>query len=184
MKNEEVKLMFLASQSFDSGKAVRGAFLLTDGATKPLEFRCTSPVRPSNLQVVLYGKVLEHHMIVELIGKPLIEQVREKPDIIIVKEKTFLELRPQIDLPLVQLTKEEGIDFSSETDDGSRFQLLQSKSGRFDPIILTTHHEFNEDKQFARDTLSEIFNSYDLTEPFNRIEFALEQVQAQKTNDE
>lgn len=182
--SDDVRIMFLASQNFDSGKVVRGAFLLTDGTTKPLEFRCTSPVRPSNLQVVLYGKILEQHMIVELIGKPLIEQVREKLDIIIVMEKTFLDLRPKINFPIVQLTKEEGIDFSSDSDDEVDFQLLESQSGRFDPIVLTTHHEFTDDKQLARDTLSDIFNGYDLTEPFNRIKYALEQVHAQKPSEE
>lgn len=177
--NDDLRLMFLASHNFDSGKAFRGAFLLTDGATKPLEFRCTTPIRPSSLQVVLYGDILEQHMLVELIGKPLIDQAHERPDLIIVNQSGFLALRPHIDYPLVQITKEERIEFSDTNE--SRFEFLNSPSGRFDPVVITTHSEFVEDKQTAGEILSEIFNHHDLTEPFGRIESAVDQVHQQRS---
>lgn len=75
-----LRLAFLSRASFDNGLVSHGGILVTDGETKPLEFRCTSPIRPSSLQKVLYGKTLDGHMALELIGLPLIKRLSEKPD--------------------------------------------------------------------------------------------------------
>jgi hypothetical protein len=73
---DNTQLLFIASQRFESGKAIRGAFLLTDGDTRPMEFRCTNPIRPTSLQTVLYGQMLESHLMVELIGLPLVNSLK------------------------------------------------------------------------------------------------------------
>ena len=72
---------FLGYREFDDGKAYRGAILVTDESSKPLEFRCTAPVRPTNLQRTLYGKSLLPHILTELIAVPLIASMREKPQL-------------------------------------------------------------------------------------------------------
>ena len=66
---DDVRLMFISTKDFADGEAIRGGMLVTDAQTKPLEFRCTDPVRPTSLQKVLYGKMLENHVLVTLIGK-------------------------------------------------------------------------------------------------------------------
>lgn len=170
--------MFLASQKFESGKAVRGAFLLTDSETKPNEFRCTNPIRPTSLQNILYGDTMEQYILVELIGKPLYTTISEKPNLILVKDPTFLDLRPKISTPILQLTKEEEIN-TAQRGNGD-FQLFTSSTGKFDPIVVKTHYQFPDDKNLAKEMLGPIFNRYDLTEPFNRISVALEQVHIQK----
>lgn len=172
------KLMFLSSQKFESGKAVRGAFLLTDSETKPLEFRCTNPIRPTQLQNVLYGDTIEQYILVELIGKPLFNAMSDKPNLILVKEPNFLDLRPKINTPVLQITKEEEINTSANGN--SNFQMFSSSSGKFDPIVIKAHSQFPDDKQIAKDILTEIYNRYDLSEPFARISTALEQVHVQK----
>jgi hypothetical protein len=73
MNNQQItssalRLAFLSRASFDNGVVSRGEILVTDGETKPLEFRCTSRIRPSSLQKVLYGKTLDGHMALDLIG--------------------------------------------------------------------------------------------------------------------
>lgn len=179
MNNQPVKLVFLASRKFESNAAVRGAFLLTDAETKPLEFRCTNPVRPTQLQRMLYGDILEQHILVELIGQPLIRTVKDQPDLILINERSFLELRSRVMMPVVQIAKEGQLHVSSDNDQTS-FQVLTSLSGRFDPVLLKTHPSFPDDKSKAREILIEIFNNYDLLEPFTRVSTALEQVHVQK----
>lgn len=178
MNESNHRLMYLAARRFESEKAIRGAFLLTDIETKPIEFRCTNPIRPSQLQTMLYGDILQRHIFVELIGEPLVQSVKEKPDIILVVESDFLHLRTKIDIPIVLLTKDEQI----VTVDGSQneFQQLNSSSGRFEPIVLSTHGDFPNDKAQTRELLGDIFNKHDLIEPFSRISSALEQVHVQK----
>src|SRR5947209_18991330 len=108
-RSPSLQLMFLATKKFDSGKAIRGAFLLTDLNTKPLEFRCTNPIRPTTLQTMLYGDILEQHIMVELIGLPLVKSLKDHPTIILVQEQTFIGIRPKIDIPLILIAKEESI---------------------------------------------------------------------------
>ena len=179
MNESSNRIMFLAARRFESEKAIRGACLLTDRETKPIEFRCTNPIRPTQLQSMLYGDILHRHIFVELIGYPLVQSVaKEKPEVVLVTERHFLDLRPKINIPVVLLTKEEQIVTIEEND--PEFQLLNSNLGRFEPIILSTHGDFPNDKTQMRELLGDVFNKHDLIEPFTRISSALEQVHAQK----
>ena len=182
-RNPSLQLMFLASKKFDSGKAIRGAFLLTDLNTKPVEFRCTNPIRPTTLQSMLYGDILEQHIMVELIGIPLITSLKERPALILVREPAFIGTRPRVEIPIIQVIKEESLPVSSAAE-GNTNQLLDSASGRFDPVVLVTHAKSPTDREQAKTILAEVFESHDLLEPFNRIESALEQVHAQKIGEE
>src|SRR5664280_540517 len=94
--SDEMQLLFVASQKFESGKAIRGAFLLTDMDTKPVEFRCTNPIRPTTLQTVLYGQMLQRHLMVELIGVPLVNSLKQPPSVILVQEPDLLWLRSKV----------------------------------------------------------------------------------------
>lgn len=181
MSDSPISLMFLAGKHFDSGKTVRGAFLLTDAATKPLEFRCTNPIRPTQLQTMLYGEILEEYILVELIGQPLVKSAKEVPSLVLVKEAKFLQLRTKIDIPVVLITKEERINTAGES--AGVFQLLNSVSGKFDPVVISVNPEFPDDKELARHLLSEVFNRHDLAEPFARVITALEQVHIQKVGE-
>jgi len=55
---EELTIGFLSSAKFENDSVIRGAILVTDVETKPLEFRVTAPVRPTNFQKTLYGDIL------------------------------------------------------------------------------------------------------------------------------
>ncbi|MBA7629927.1 hypothetical protein ES703_37434 [subsurface metagenome] len=119
MKNvDELRLMFLASQDFSNGAVVRGGMLVTDNQTKPLEFRCTSPIRPTGLQKVLYGKMLDTHILLNLIATPLVRSASERPSIILVRDKRLLELCNKVDFPVVWLGRNEEDTGSEEETNG------------------------------------------------------------------
>src|SRR5574341_358085 len=125
-QDANLRLMFLASKKFESGKAIRGALLLTDLCTKPVEFRCTNPIRPTSLQSMLYGDTLEEQIMIELIGLPLTKSLREQqPHLILVQEGSFLGIRPRIEIPVILITKEEGIPITP-TSQENQGQLLHS----------------------------------------------------------
>src|ERR1035438_1203629 len=90
--SQQTSIAFLGYREFDDGAAYRGAILVTDEWSKPLEFRCTAPVRPTDLQRTLYGKSLLPHILTELIGAPLISSVREKPQLILIAEDAFFDV--------------------------------------------------------------------------------------------
>ena len=54
-------LCFLDFTEFDDD-TTRGAVLVTDERTRPLEFRVTDAVGIGSLQRLLYGQVLEEHL--------------------------------------------------------------------------------------------------------------------------
>ena len=73
------KVAFLGYLQFDNGASYRGAILVTDDCGKPLEFRCTAPVKPTAVQRTLYGSTLTPHLLVALIAKPLMDALNEEP---------------------------------------------------------------------------------------------------------
>ena len=64
---------------FDNGSSSRGAILVTDVGGKPLEFRCTAPVKPTAAQRALNGSTLLPRVLVAIIAKPLIDALNEEP---------------------------------------------------------------------------------------------------------
>ena len=135
-----------------------GGLLVTNRQGRPLEFQCTTPVRPNKTQEILYGPTLESFLFSELIGKTLIERLNCPPDLLFVNQPQLLELRPLISIPLIGLGK---------MAKDSKVRL----SGR--PVLL--HEEFADDEsQFSQwDRL--IPPAVDLEEPLERIQDALEE---------
>ena len=84
------KLAFLETYTSDDNGSIIGAILVTDAETKPLEFRVTSPIKPTGFQKTLYGDVLLEHILVELISVPLLNAINEHVDLILVKDPFFL----------------------------------------------------------------------------------------------
>ena len=72
---EIAKIAFLETYTSEDSGGIIGAILVTDEETKPLEFRVTSPIKPTGFQKTLYGDVLLEHILVELISVPLLSQI-------------------------------------------------------------------------------------------------------------
>jgi len=51
------RLAFVNISIYEDG-SVRGGVLVTDLETRPYEFRVTSPVKPTSIQRILYGKTI------------------------------------------------------------------------------------------------------------------------------
>lgn len=181
MDDNATTLMFLSAKKFENNKAVRGAFLLTDAETKPLEFRCTDAIRPTQLQTVLYGDILDEYILVELVGKPLVDCVRAKPAIVIVNDPKMLKLRSKIDLPVILVTKEEDLNIAAGSE--QKFKMINSSTGKFSPVVIAPHDDFLQDRETASRVFSSILEHHDIREPFDRVSTALEQVHALKVGE-
>ena len=88
MKEELKYLAFVTLSEVEDG-VLRGGILVTDAHGKPVEFRCTSPIRPNTVQRTLYGGTLMPHIAVELVGKPLIQAVQASPDVGLSSRRNF-----------------------------------------------------------------------------------------------
>lgn len=171
--SQGVKLAFLTYVQSEDSSSGRGALLVTDDATRPLEFRCTTPIRPNHLQRMLYGQTLRSYIAADLVGEPLLGAIEEKPYVVLVREPLFLTLRSKTKLRMVCLRRQ-GEQISaviSEGQTGSRGEpsLLSCASGRFQPLTVTGVPGHAGELETALEVLRPIFSETDLLEPFDRI---------------
>lgn len=151
----------------------RGGILITDSRGKPVEFRCTSPIHPNNVQKTLYGRTLCPHIAVALVGLPLLRGVTQSPEILVVNQAEFLEMRPEVDTPVLLFSKQgTAMTLTEGAELRTVRELITSSSGRFDPIIATCHWEYGPDLRIT-ERLRTACSTIDLMEPFERIGTAL-----------
>ncbi|MDK1032312.1 MAG: hypothetical protein QGD94_09925, partial [Planctomycetia bacterium] len=171
---------YIDIQEFENGQSIHGAALVTDAATDPVEFRCTSAIRPTLLQKTLWGKRLAEHIASHLVARPLLHALSNPVALIIVRKPEFVELRAFVETPLVQLLRNEELAkalrvTSTDGDD----DMLESAGGQFEPIVLKTHREHRDDLKVAREMLTETFRLQNVLEPFERAKNALEMIHQQ-----
>jgi len=173
MKEELNNLAFVALAEVEDG-VLRGGILVTDAHGKPVEFRCTSPIRPNAVQRTLYGGTLMPHIAVELVGKPLVQAVQASPDVVLVQQEEFLSLRPRCEKPLLLARRQgEDMQLSEESGKGQPEELLSSASGKFAPVVVTCHWDYPDDIVQCKEGLGWMFSNCDLVEPFERVKTAL-----------
>lgn len=156
---DEIRIGFMALQETERG--YRGALLLTDRNGAPVEFRCTSPVSPTRMQRILYGKTLVPHIAQRLVGLPLIEAVTTRPTVLVSQDNVFLGLRDFVTEPVVCVRQR--IAESSA--------VQNEEEGPFGFVTLEANAKHHEDVDAAREMIRDC---EDLLDPFERIEQALE----------
>lgn len=176
---DNFNIAFLESCRLDNDSTIRGALLLTDVQTKPLEFRVTAPIRPNPFQKTLYGNTLFEHILVELIGIPLLKALKEKPNLILVRDHLFLSINEKIETPAIRLFKETEVQFGNN----KNAQPLTSLTGKFEPILIETSKNVETQLPEIRKQLVEIFKKSNLLEPFERIIVACNQVHSQRVGE-
>lgn len=158
-ESQEIRLAFIDITSFSDG-SLRGGLLTTDAATRPFEFRVTSPIRPTSIQQILYGNSLKDYVYSELICVPLVKATKEKISLILVKEGYLISMRPLLSVPVIYLQ-------SGDLGDGEETKQLK----------FATHRNYPKERSFAQEILASIMQQHDLLEPFERIRLAINEVQ-------
>ena len=149
-------LAFLDLGILENGAVFRGGCLVTDIHTNPQEFRCTAAIRPSELQKILYGKKLREYVCTELIGRPLLEKLRLKPTLVLVRLGEFANLRPTVERPIIMVEKV-----------SSAFRL-------------SAHPNYTEEIEPAQNLIQHLA---DILEPFERVHLALIEAHRLKVGD-
>jgi len=155
---DQLRLGFLAAVE-DSERGVVGGLLITNRFGRPLEFQCTTPVKPNRTQQILYGPTLRPFLLAEVIGRTLVEKVSVKPHLVLVETAELLELRPHVDVPIASLFTQ------ADADEDVGFPLGKQR--------LMFHGDFAEDRDQIQRRSVEVPDTADLQEPFERIREAL-----------
>ncbi len=94
---EEGRLGYLTIQATTDANAFSGGLLTTDSELRPLDFRCTTAVRPTPLQKVLYGDILRQHLFVDLLGLTLVRAADPQPDLVLFQDPALLYLQRKLE---------------------------------------------------------------------------------------
>lgn len=177
----EWSLAYLARSTFDDQTTHRGGALILTQRGRPKEFRCTSPIRPTTIQRTLYGDSLEPYLLIELIGKPLLESLREPYNLVLADDPTFLGVAQHVRTPVVHLRRQ-AVAMAAGSSPQGRFspRLLEATTGRFDPVVVETLSKDEVVLAEAIRLLEEASKALDPLEPFQRIRRALERVHAER----
>ena len=173
------KIGFLESLVLDESSGIMGAILVTDGETKPLEFRVTAPIKTTNFQKTLYGDVLMEHVLVELIALPLISALSEELDLILVRDPSFLGVNNKQGIRVIHIFPQDENQSTTLT----KPEELKSNKASGQKIQIQSSPKYETELPQIRDLLNSISEQRNLIEPFGRLRAACEQVHLQKTNE-
>ena len=173
-----VRIAFLETYSFDDNAGIMGAILVTDPDTKPLEFRITAPIKPTNFQRTLYGDVLLEHILVELIALPLLGAIKDDLDLILVRDPLFLGINSKQGVRAIRLFNEQDETTHSKKS-GEEPNKLAGDFG----VYIETSKKFSSELPEIAERLSQISTMRNLIEPFDRLKTACEQVHLQKIDE-
>jgi hypothetical protein len=159
-ETEEIRIAFIDVAVFSDG-SIRGGILTTDIETRPYEFRATSPIKPTQLQQILYGASLRDYVYSELICVPLVRATKEKLSVVLAKGPYILAMRPLVSVPVILVQDE-----NNQVGDG-----VNPVSLRF-----SSHKNFKNELSYAQTILASIAQKHNLIEPFERLKLALNEV--------
>ena len=161
-QSEKLQIGFIDALQID-GKGYVGGLLVTNHNGRPLEFQCTTPVKPDRTQEILYGKTLRPWLLGELIGKTLLERISIKPQLIVASDSDFLELRNHTAIPVACTSTSETASHQPGT---NQLATLGGRKLRF-------HESHQADQQFIEQKSQLVPNQADLEEPLERVHEAL-----------
>jgi hypothetical protein len=159
-----------------------GGYLILNISGRPLEFHCTTPIKPNRAQEILYGPTLDAFLYGEQIGQTLLKQSDIQPVMVCTDREPALALRDHVSLPvLLVLPSEKSITL--ETDErilrfdrphGGGPNLLTFELGR-NRVALPARAE--KERRLIVEQVGELAENFDLAEPFERIREAIEEAQ-------
>ncbi|MFV0442326.1 MAG: hypothetical protein ACK5Q5_02010 [Planctomycetaceae bacterium] len=163
-RTDSLHLGFMTVVEVAGGTFV-GGLLVTNKLGRPLEFQCTTPVKPNRTQEILYGPTLKPFLFSELIGKTLMERLQVKPQLLLIDQPDLLDLRNHVDLPVACL-----IVKGKQPDDlADQTRLaLGNQQVRF-------HPDHPGDVETVREQSRMIPGDADTQEPVDRVREALQE---------
>lgn len=177
-KSEQLRIGFMETIEID-GRGHIGGLLITNQNGRPLEFQCTTPVRPNRTQEILFGETLRPWLLGELIGSTLLDRVAIKPGVIITSDPCLLELRNHTSVPVAlaeEAVSERGRLSNAgvaERRDGGDGAGQGSGRLKLGGSTLRFHEAHRVDAETLERQKHLIPNSANLQEPLERVREAL-----------
>ena len=159
-KTDPLRLGFMETMEVE-GRGHIGGLLITNQNGRPLEFQCTTPVKPNRTQEILFGETLRPWLLGEVIGCTLLDRVAIKPSLIVTSNQHLLELRNHTNIPVAC------------TNDARTKIAEQGGTIRIGGNILRFHEAHGVDAELLSKQKHLLPDSADLAEPLERVREAL-----------
>lgn len=161
----------------DSGdKGYVGGYLVLNAAGRPLEFHCTSPVKPNRAQEILYGPTLLPYLHGEQIAPALIAKAKTPPRLVCTDLEPALAARSHSPAPVVLIETEENAE---RTKGKSNIRIDAAHTGLTWLDVgarrLALANDQSSDQSEVTKICQELAAGFDLAEPFERIREALKE---------
>ena len=170
----ELRIGFLTSvRTRDKGFV--GGLLVTDSYGRPLEFQCTTPVKPNRTQELLYGPTLEPFILGDLLGKTLLGRIGVKPTLVVTDREGMLELRRLVSLPILSLC---GDCLGDQQSAGTNSSVNKACLVTVGQHQFRSHNEFSGDAESAARLTRKLAADANLQEPLERVSDALRETMA------
>ena len=166
-----------------SEHGISGGYLLLNSTGRPIEFHCTAPVHPSRTQEILYGATLKPYLFGEIVGQTLLSQTQTEPLFVCTNVVEVATARPFVSYPIVVLLSENNVKSapSLRIDGPTPGQPVPAPLGMVSvqlmnqPAAVLADHP--SDRQLMNDRCTDLHESFDFHEPFERIRDAVEEAQ-------
>lgn len=146
-----------------------GALMVTDERGYPMEFRATTPVRPSPVQRALWGSSLERYVSVELCGKRLLKESARKPKVVVCTVDVLLDAIDGTDSTMVRVRREgEALEPAGNAPGG------RAEAYGWEPIVYRLSPKDGDQQAAIGRELQKLHSTFDLVEVFGRIQSALQ----------
>jgi len=169
-----------------------GGYLVLNTAARPLEFHCTSPIKPTRAQEILYGPTLEPYLYGEQIGAALVKAAKIRPLVVWTDRAPALAVRRCIDRPVALVLPPENHQAglcanpadarpgsAARRDDVARALGLETANPLlvFDLGInrVALGREWAAEKEQIECSFGRLAEWFDLGEPFERIRLAIDE---------
>ena len=162
---DALTLGFLTAVDLPGGGHV-GGLLITDRLGRPLEFQCTTPVRPDRTQQILYGPTLVPYLLGEVIGGTLLKKAGVKPGLVLCESPAMLALRPHCEEPVARVEGDDSNPAHAAGPGGGSALTMGERTLHFHPA-------HGADREFVAARRDRLPEHADLAEPFERVREAL-----------
>lgn len=137
-----------------------GGILLTDNRARPLHFAFVQPVRPTAMQRILYGSILEEHLKIDVIAHKLWEGLPNPPDVVFVNSPDLIAARRVTGgVPTALLAKLAATEANTSSLSTVRYDVGPQ----------------NRDEDLVGEIVVALEGAFDLVEPFSRVAEALKE---------
>ena len=168
-RKEQIRMGFMTAVEIGDRNFV-GGLLVTDRFGRPLEFQCTTPVKPNRTQELLYGPTLVPFILGDLLGKALLDRVSVKPSLIMTSRVEMLQLRTKVTIPIIYDEASTEYDLKSATGNTVRSASKEIRIGR---QTFRMHDEFTDDRSVIEKISLQLSDDANMHEPLERVGDAL-----------